>query len=143
MIDVKAPLRTAYYSLLNGQLTFNASNVPVSESVEKLADTSDLYVLLTQQNGQSQNTQDSWDSEETMLVDIVARGTRVSKSTLDNIANQIFTLLFPSHHGRSLTGTGITVANLRVTDDRYLVFTTTGGKNVQRRLITFTQLVSQ
>ncbi len=143
MIDVKGPLRTSYYTLLNGALTFNAVAVPVSDSVEKLTDTSDLYVLLTQQNGNSQNTQDSWDSEETMLVDIVARGTRVSKATLDNIANQIFALLFPTKHGRSLSGTGITVANLRVTDDRYLIFTTTGGKNVQRRLITFTQLVSQ
>jgi len=29
MIDVKEPLRTAYYQALNGNLTWNAATVPV------------------------------------------------------------------------------------------------------------------
>lgn len=144
MIDVKQLLRAAYYSLLNGHLVYNGNIIPVSDSVEKLADTSDIYVLLTQQYGTPVLTQQSWNSEETMLLDIVSRGTRVSKNVTDNIASQIFSLLFPSHSVSSgLVPVGINITSARVTDDRFLVFGQTGGKNVTRRLITITQLVTQ
>ena len=144
MIDVKAPLRTAYYSLLAGRLVFGGNTVPVSDSVEKLSDKVDLYVLFTQQNGREENTQQSWNSLETILIDIVSRGTRVSKSTVDSIASQIFTLLFPLPGKNALPyQTGLHFGSVRVTDDRYLVFTQVGGKNVTRRLITTTQLVTQ
>jgi hypothetical protein len=144
MIDFKEPLRTAYYQLLNGNLTWLAANVPVSDSVEKLADKDNTYVLLTQQNGFSVNDQGAFRSEETMLIDIVSRGTRVSKSTVDNIAGQIFALLFPSVQGNALPAQpGLSVINMRITDDRYLVFQTTGAVNVKRRLITITHLCSQ
>ncbi len=144
MIDFKEPLRTSYYQLLNGNLSFNAVNVPVSDSVEKLSDKVNIYVLLTQQNGFSVNDQGAFRSEETMLIDIVSRGTRVAKSTVDNIAGQIFALLFPSVQGNALPAQpGLSVINMRITDDRYLVFQTTGAVNVKRRLITTTQLCSQ
>lgn len=144
MIDVKLPLRTAYYSLLNGHLVSGSNIVPVSDSVEKLADTADLYVLLTQQYGTPVLTQQSWNSEETMLIDIINRGTRVSKNLVDNIASQIFTLLFPNPQTNALPAQpGIYIYCARVTDDRYLVFGQTGGKNVTRRLITVTQMVTQ
>lgn len=144
MIDVKLPLRTAYYSLLNGHLVYGGNIIPVSDSVEKLADTSDIYVLLTQQYGTPILTQQSWNSEETMLIDIISRGTRVSKNVTDNIASQIFTLLFPNPQTNALPAqAGIYIYSARVTDDRYLVFGQTGGKNVTRRLITVTQLVTQ
>lgn len=144
MIDVKAPLRTAYYSLLAGHLVFNAKIVPVSDSVEKLAVTDDIYVLLTQQYGTEQNTQASWQSLETILVDIVTRGTRVSKLTCDNIASQIFSLVCPTPQTNALPiQGGLHFGSVRVTSDNYLVFGQVGGKNVTRRLITFTQLVTQ
>jgi hypothetical protein len=144
MIDIKRPLRTAYYSLLNNHIVYNGNIVPVSDSVEKLADKVDIYVLFTQQNGTEQNTQSSWNSLETMLIDIVSRGTRVSKETVDIIASQIFTLLFPTPQTNGLPVQGsLHFGSVRVTDDRYLVFGAVGGKNVTRRLITTTQLVTQ
>ncbi len=144
MIDVKAPLRTAYYQALNGNLSYLTNIVPVADSVEKLADKDDLYVLLTQQNGFSVNDQGAFRSEETMLLDIVSRGTRVSKSVVDDIAGQIFAIIFPGVQGNALPPQpGLSVINMRITDDRYLIFATTGGKNVKRRLITITQLCSQ
>lgn len=144
MIDVKQPLRTAYYSLLSGHLVYKTKVVPVSDSVEKLAVTDDIYVLFTQQNGSEQNTQSSWNSLETILIDIVSRGTRVSKETVDNIASQIFSLVCPTPQTNALPiQGGLHFGSVRVTDDRYLVFGQVGGKNVTRRLITFTQLVTQ
>jgi|GEM_PF-1642567 len=144
MIDVKGPLRTAYYSLLNGHIVYGGNVVPVSDSVEKLADTADLYILFTQQYGTPVLTQQSWNSEETMLIDIVSRGTRVSKNVVDNIASQILTLVFPNPQSNALPAqAGIYITCARVTDDRYLIFGAAGGKNVTRRLITITQFVTQ
>lgn len=144
MIDVKAPLRTAYYQLLNGYLVFNSQPVPVSDSVQKLAANTDLYVIMTSQDSQSNNTHDAWFSEETMTLDIVSRGTRVAKSTVDYLASQIFMLLFPNPNTNALPAQpNISITNCRVTDDRELVYTITGGVNVTRRVITTTQFVGQ
>jgi hypothetical protein len=99
---------------------------------------------MTQQNGISQNTHHSWMSEETMTLDIVTRGTRVAKTTVDRIASQIFTLLFPKPYQFSnLDQSVISIINARVTDDRELVYSVTGGQSVTRRVITITQLVTQ
>lgn len=144
MIDVKAPLRTAYYQLLNGRLNYNGSPVTVSDSVQKLNGQSNLYVIMTQQNGSSENTHHSWNSNETMQLDIVMRGTRVAKAVVDNIASQILTLVFPAPWGNGLPAQpNITIINARVTDDREMVYTVAGGDNVTRRLITITQYVNQ
>src|SRR5579864_6202290 len=145
MIDIKNPLRTAYYQLLYNKLSVNGAFVPVSDSVEKIADTAEVYVIFTQQNGQSQNTHHSWNSIESITVDVITRGQRVAKSTVDRVAGQIYALLFPTPYGMNALPSqpGISIINARVTDDRYLVYTVTGGVNVNRRLITITQYVSQ
>ena len=144
MIDIKEPLRTAYYSLLNTRIVIGSTIIPFADSIQKLGVNVDTYVIMTQQNGTSQNTHHSWMSEETMTLDIVTRGTRVSKSTVDRIASQIFTLLFPKPYQFSnLDQSVISIINARVTDDREMVYQVAGGQNVTRRLITITQLVTQ
>ena len=147
MIDVKAPLRTAYIQLLSGYLFSGGQPVPVSDSVQKSsgnANTAQIYVVLTQQNGQSNNTHSSWNSDETMMIEIISRGARVAKSTVDNIASQIYSLIFPYPNKNNLPAQqGITIINARVTDDREMVYSVAGGDNVTRRLITITQYVNQ
>ena len=144
MIDVKEPLRTSYYNLLFNHIVIGASVIPVSDSVQKLGVNVDTYVIMTQQNGSSQNTQNSWMSEETMTLDIVTRGVRVAKSTVDRIASQILMLLFPKPNQFSnLDQSVISIINARVTDDREMVYQITGGNYVTRRIMTITQLVTQ
>jgi len=145
MIDVKEPLRASYYGLLNNRIVIGSSTIPIADSVQKLGtNTPETYVIMTTQNGNSQNTHHSWMSEETMTLDIVTRGTRVAKSTVDRIASQIFTLMFPRPNQFSnLDQSIISIINVRVTDDREIVYSVSGGQNVTRRLITFTQLVTQ
>jgi hypothetical protein len=143
MIDFSESLRTAYYQALNGNLTFNATTVPVSDSVEKLADKDNLYVLLMQQTGASENDQAAFRSQETMQLDIVYRGTRVAKSVVDDIWKQIKTIIFPSVQGNALPPQpGLSVINMRFTDSKYMIFKVTGGLNVTKRMITITQLCS-
>src|SRR5579864_3745492 len=101
MIDFKNPLRTAYYQLLYNKLLIGGQFVPVSDSVEKIADKESVYVLFTQQNGQSQNTHHSWNSIESMTIDVITRGQRVAKSTVDKVVSQIYSILFPTPYGLS------------------------------------------
>src|SRR5580698_5295036 len=97
MIDVKTPLRTAYYSLLNGALTYNSVEVPVSSDVTKLDASVSLYVLLTQQNGVDKNYFQGFSSDEEMQIEIICKATgRPNKEAVDDVAGQIFNLVQPT-----------------------------------------------
>ena len=141
MKDVKTILRTAYYSLLNGNITAGAYTVKVSETIALVNDSNAIYILLNSENGKSSNTQQSWMMEEQMRVDIIGRGSRFSQAVIDGIASQILQLVLPTPQTNGLGNSQI--INCRVVDDRYLPFKSDGAVNVQRRMITFSQLIAQ
>jgi hypothetical protein len=143
MIDVKTALRTAYYSLLNGQLTYGSTGVPVSDTIQKLGAGASIYVLLINEGGQSDNTHQSFMMQEQMRIDIIARGTRVSTDIVDNVAGQILALVLPSPQGNGLpVQPSISIINARVTNDNYQNFKADGAVNVARRMITITHTVA-
>ena len=143
MIDVKTPLRTAYYSLLNGALTSLGIGVPVSDTLTPISSNSQIYVLLASAGSRALNTQQSFMNDEQIKVKIVARGSRVSSATVDNIANQIYSLVLPSPSSNGLpVQPTVSIINCRVTDDNYLPFRTDGAVNIATRIITFTQTVT-
>ena len=141
MKDVKKLLRMAYYSLLNGNLTAGAYTIKVSEGVALVNDSNAIYVLLVSGKGVSQNTQQSWMMEEEMRIDIIGRGSRFSMATIDDIGNQVLSLVLPTPQTNGLGNSQI--INCRVTDDRNLPLHPDGAVNVVRRMITFTQLIAQ
>lgn len=145
MIDVKQPLRTAYYSLLNAALTYNAQPVPVADDVLRLNDASTLYVLLSNQSGSDSSTFQTFDSQETLVLDIVFKAaSRANKQAVDNVAGQILALLLPAPGYNNLPGQiGVQFDCVRLTDDRYLTMTLNSSNTVVRRLLTFTHHVRQ
>jgi len=145
MIDVKQPVRKSYYDLLNGAITFAGDPVPVVDDVKKLGDSSTLYVLLSNQSGADSSTFQTFDSDETIVLDIVFKsGARVNKETVDNIAGQIFSLLLPTPGVTGLTSPPGTQINcVRLKDDRYLTLTLNSSNSVVRRLLTLSMHVRQ
>jgi len=145
MIDVKSLVRKAYYELLNGSLSFNGVNVPVSDDLKKLQDSgANIYVLLSNQTSSNLDTMQTWDSQETIVLDIVHKAARSNKQTVDNIANQIFGLILPSPGVDSLIRqTGIHINCVNVGQDEYLTLTLGQSLTMTRRLITFRQHVRQ
>jgi len=146
MIDVKQPLRKAYYELLNNSLVYNSANVPVSDDLKKLQDAGvNLYVLITTQSGTDAGTMQSWDSEEDISLDIVFKaGARANKQVIDNIAGQILALVLPSPGIDGLARqTGIQVNCVRLADDRNLDMTLGTASAMTRRRLTFRQHVRQ
>lgn len=145
MIDVKKPVRKAYYELLNGALSYNATNVPVSDDAKKLADTASLYVILSNQSGVDAGTMHSFDSSEDIVIDIVHKGSsRVNKEVVDNVASQILNLVLPlpSTDGLPLQ-MGVQINCVRLSDDRYITLALNNSNSVVRRLLTFKQRVRQ
>lgn len=146
MIDVKKPLRKAYYELLNGFLLYNAVGVPVSDELKKLQDAgTNMYVLISAQSGSDAGTMRSWDSDEDLALDIVFKASaRANRQVVDDIANQIFGLLMPSPGIHALPSqAGIQINCIRLSDDRYLDMSLGNSTTMTRRRLTFRQHIRQ
>ena len=145
MIDIKQPLRQAYYDLLNGVLTYNGNAVPVVDDVKKLADLATIWVLLNNQAGSDLSTFQTFDSEETIVLDIVFKATtRANKEIVDNIAGQILPLVLPAPGISGLiSGPGMQINCVKLKDDRYVPLMLNNSNSVVRRLLTFSQRVRQ
>src|ERR1700761_1706845 len=97
MIDVKLGIRKAYYDLLSGALTYNTNLVPVVDDVKNLGDAANPYVLLSNQAGVDASTFATFDSTDTIVLDIVYKGgSRVNKAIVDAVAGQILPLVLPA-----------------------------------------------
>ena len=145
MIDVKKPIRKAYFELLNGALSFGGNNVPVSDDAKKLADTASVYVILSNQAGSDAGTMQSFDSDENIVLDIVYKGSsRVNKEVVDDVASQIFNLVLPRPGEDGLPRQmGVQINCVRVSGDTYLTMALNSANSVVRRLLTFKQHVRQ
>lgn len=145
MIDVKQPLRKAYYDLLAGMLTYGGNIIPVADDAKKLGDAATLYVILTNQSGADSSTFQTFDSDETIVLDIVYKsGARVNKETVDNVAAQILNLVLPAPGLTGLiSGPGVQFNCVKLKDDRYLTLQLNSSNSVVRRLLTFSQHVRQ
>lgn len=146
MIDVKLPLRKAYYTLLSGNIIYNSAPIPISSDIKKLTDSAaQTYIIMSGQSGSDQSTLSSFDSQEQIILDIVCKAqTRVNKETIDNIANQIFALVLPTPQGNGLPKqSGVVIECVQLINDKYLDLIINSGSTVNRRLLTFTQKVRQ
>lgn len=145
MIDVKRPLRKAYYELLDGNISVNGHNVPVSDDVKKFGETATMYVILSTQTGSDDSTFSSFDSQEDIILDIVFKSKgRTNKDALDSIATQILGMVLPVPAFNALpTQIGVDFHCVQLINDRYLGFELAGSTSISRRLLTFTQKVRQ
>lgn len=137
----------AYYQLLNGNLLYNGAGVPVSDDLRKLQDSgSSVYVLLSNQDGVDSSTMQSWDSDESIVLDIVFKaGARANKQVIDNVAGQILALLFPTPTSAAALPrqTGVQINCVRLDTDRYITLTLGQAGTIVRRLLTLKQHVRQ
>lgn len=146
MIDVKLPLRTAYYQLLNTAIIYNSIPVPVSTDVKKLTDSAaTTYIIISGQSGTDISTFSNFESQEDILIDIVCKGkTRVNREIVDQIAGQILHLILPSPGKNGLPPqAGIQIDCVQKSMDKELDLVLNAGTTANRRLLTFTQKVAQ
>jgi hypothetical protein len=145
MIDVKQPVRKAYFDLLFGSLLYNSNPIPVVDDVKNLGDAATVYTILSNQNGVNAGTFQTFDSVESIVLDIVYKAqSRVNKEVVDSIAGQIFNLVLPAPNITGLASPPGTQINcVELSDDRYMPAMFNGSNTVVRRLLTFKQKVRQ
>lgn len=145
MIDPKKAVRTAYFNLLNGALSSSALPVPVTDDVKSLASTAMIYVLLSNQSGAMGGTFQTFDTDESIVIDIVYKAVGyVNKEVLDGVAAQILALVLPSVGNTGLTSpSGFQINCVVLSDDKYLTLALNNSTSVVRRLLTFKQHVRQ
>lgn len=146
MIDVKQPVRTAFFLALNGHLSYNSENVPVSDDMIPSAYAKQkVYVLLSSQTSNPKNTFSGWASEETIDLDIIYKASAYgAKEPLDQVAGQIMAILNPSITVNGLSAQpGVQFLNVIVKADRYLPLSLNQSNTLERRILTYSVYVSQ
>lgn len=145
MIDVKLPVRKAFYDLLMGHLTYNANLVPVVDDTKNLGDNSTMYVLLSNQTGSDTSSFQTFDTNETLVLDVVFKAaSRPSKEAVDNIVAQILPLVLPAPGTNGLQPSASVQINcVKVDSDQYLTLQLNSSNSVVRRLVTFKMRVRQ
>lgn len=145
MIDVKQPLRTAYFQLLSGALSYNGSPVPVGDELTPFPDALNVYVILSSQSDTDISTFQTWDSDHEIVIDIVFKAvSRANKQVVDGIANQIINLILPSPQVNALPPQiGIQILNVTKVADRDIALQLNNSNTVIRRLLTYRQYIRQ
>lgn len=146
MIDTKKPLRTAYYQLLSGALSDGLGNVvPVGDETTPYPDTLNCYVILSSQHETYLPVASVFDSWHEIVIDIVYKAaSRTGKAAVDNIANQIVSLILPQPDIHGLPPqTGIQITNVQKVNDIDLPMLLNNSNTVVRRVLTFKQYIRQ
>ena len=100
MKDVGLALRAAYYATLNGNITWESAPVPfVDEKLDVNISEQDVYVIMTSQDeeGESVSNKTKHVNETVLRMQVVnQRRATNTKEVVENVTNQILTLLFPT-----------------------------------------------
>lgn len=98
MRDAGEAIRKGFFNALNGQITIEGSPIPiVDEKLDLNITEHDLYMLIGGQQETTANTKSTWANEIDLSVTVVNRRKATnSKTTIENIADQMLQILFPT-----------------------------------------------
>lgn len=142
MKDCSNNIRTAYLNKLNGFITYNGQNVPVYGN-DSFKTPPKNYIVIGEIIEGAQNTNNSFTSTADVTIDIFSEQylTR-DNAVLDNISNQILTLLIPSTGIIDIGDTDFQIFAMSRTSSNYQ--TLTNGQNyINRKILVINNLVNQ
>lgn len=142
MKDCSNNVRTAYLTKLNGFITYNGKNVPVYGD-DSFQTPPQNYVIIGDITESAQNTNQSFTSIVSVVIDIFSEQyLKRDNSIVDNIANQILTLLLPSTGIIDIGDADFQIHAMARTNSRYLAVTN-GQNYIARKILTINNLVNQ
>lgn len=143
MISANYYIRKGYFQKLNGAVLINSQAVKVYDG---MAPNNAIYpyIILSTQTSVDTSVKRCQGQEATMLVDVVTGYTGdVQRETIDNIANQIFHLIYPvDASGYIDAGPDLQVISTRLISDTTMEMQNDVWK-VLRRLIRFTHRIQE
>lgn len=142
MKDNKKILRQAVFDALDGNVTYDGNPIPVYDEKN---DNEPIYILLSNQQEFDDNTSDAFITRSTLDYEVVEQtGYSVSKDAIDDINDQILTIIFPTPSTTGLTmPTGFQFLNLRRESSRSLAFEISATESIIRNITTITATIVQ
>lgn len=140
MRDSMKPLRLGIFAVIDGQITYNATPVPVYDEKIYTSESPDLYILLsTQQETPAGDQNDCMFIRDSFIdIEIIRRtGSEVSKDAIDDVSDQLYQLLLPSQGGAGFTVSGFQVSDPRLVTANSQNVTLSQTQSVLRKICKF------
>ena len=142
MKDCSNAVRQAYLNILNGNITYNNRNVPVYGD-DSFKTPPKNYVVIGDITETADNTNQSFTSSVDVVIDIFSEQyLERNNSIVDNIANQILTLLLPTTGIPDIGDADFQIHAMARTSSRYLAGQD-GQNYLARKILTINNLVNQ
>ncbi len=144
MRDTQKILRAAIYNALNG--TVNVGGViPVFDEARPVDSTASVYILLSTQQEVAEDTDETFITKSFIDIEVCQNTeSAVSKDKIDDIGNEVLTILFPTAWSGGITQPSLMqIQNLRRdrTITRALEISPT--KSILRKIITLSATMVQ
>lgn len=146
MRDAQYPLRRAIDQVLTGNVLINGQPINFYDEKKKAGNNEALYCIYgTQQSTPEQAMDSAWITRENIDIEIIQKTQfEVSKDLVDEISNQLYTLLMPQKISSALTNPHLMQVqyfDLQQAITRSLQVSDT--ESIVQKIVTFTCLVVQ
>jgi len=144
MRDPNKIFRDAVMQALNGNLTYDGSDVKVfNEQAEP--GNNNTYVIVSSQSSAQEPNFSGFGHQGMLLMDIITKQAHlVTKDIVDNVSEQITTILFPSVQANGLAPqSGFQINCLAVESMNYMPMRISNTKTIIKKLIRLTAKISQ
>lgn len=142
MKDCSNNIRTQYLSILNGNISYNGQNVPVygDDTFETVPQN---YVIIGDITESANNNNQQFETDADVVIDIFSEQymTR-DNSIVDNIANQILTLLIPTTGIKDIGDSDFQIYAKARTSSRYLAVND-GQNYIARKILVINNSIIQ
>lgn len=146
MIDVGTALRASYFTVLNGNVTYNGSPVPlVDEKLDVNLTEHDIWMMFGNMREVANDVKHSRAVE--MYLDIVIcnhRNATSSRETIESVASQVLNLLFPSRQVCTVSlSAPLALSYAQFTESVYQPFHQVPSGYIVSKTLTFKNRITQ
>ncbi len=137
-------IKSAYYTALDGAITYNGSTIPVYD--EEADETGgDYYIVISTIIDADLPNKGKFMNEVEVLIDVVSQNNwRVDlvKQIVDAMTAKVLNTIIPSINTTSLPGNAdFQIVDVRKSASQHVPILDTGTKKIVRRLTRFTQII--
>jgi hypothetical protein len=137
-------IKSAYYTALDGAITYNGSTIPVYD--EEADETGgDYYIVISTIVDADLPNKGKFMNEVEVLIDVISQNNwRVDlvKQIVDAITAKVLNTIIPSINTTSLPGNAdFQIVDVRKSASQHVPILDTGTKKIVRRLTRFTQII--
>lgn len=145
-MDREKAIRLAYFEALDGNLTYESSQVQVFDNKFEPVANSSTYVLFSNQSSQDQGNFSSFRWTSRITLQIVSKTqSAVSSDVVDDVGEQIEAIIFPGEPKTNglIQQSGWQIINVSLDSANYTTLELSPTNTVITKLLTFSQTITK